>query len=110
MSGGGHLPAVGAGTVEPQSLIVGEKEGLVPLFIDARDIQRPAARKSELIAMVVRLGHALQVVEVEVGVQIRVAYVLVGNEVPVVGAGLGGKADHIAGAESVLGRKRVARY
>ena len=60
--------------------------------------------------MVVRLGHAVQVVEVEVGVQFRVADVFVGNEVVVVGAGLGGKADHIAGAPSVLGRKRVARY
>ena len=99
----GTCSAVGAGVVEPQSLIVGEKEGFVPLFIDARDIQRPAAGDSELIAMVVRLGDAVQIVEVEVGVQIRVAYVLVGNEMLVVGAGLGGKADHIAGAESVLG-------
>jgi hypothetical protein len=49
--------AVGEAAVEPQALIVGEKEGFVPLFIDARDVERPAAGDSELIAMVVNLGR-----------------------------------------------------
>jgi hypothetical protein len=55
--------------------------------------------------MVVGFGHAVQVVEVEVGVQFRIADVFVRNEVIVVGAGLGVKADHIAGTPPVLGRK-----
>src|SRR5581483_10187750 len=96
--------------VKPQSLIIGEKEGLITLLIDTGNVQRAAAGNSELIAVVVRLRHAVQIVEVKVGVQIRIANVLVGNEMVVMGAGLGGEAYHVSCAETVLGRKRVARY
>ena len=73
------------------------------MLIDARDIQRPAAGDSELVAMVVNSGQAVQIVEVKVGVQVLVAHVFVGQEMVVAGAGLGGNADRIAGAESVFG-------
>ena len=66
-----HLGTIRASAVEPQSLIVGEKEGFVPLFIDARDIQRAAACETELVAMIVKPWGCGQVIEVEVGVQLR---------------------------------------
>ena len=73
------------------------------MLIDAWDIQRAAAGDSELVAMVVNLWEAVQIVEVKVGVQVRVADVFVGKEMVVVRAGLGGNDDRIAGAEPVFG-------
>src|ERR1700677_2947276 len=58
--------------------------------------------------MVVRPGVAVQFVEVEVGIQILVSNVLVGNKMIVVGACFGGEGDRVAGAESVCSRKRIA--
>ena len=96
-------------------LVVTEDEGLVPLFIHARNVQRAAGCSANLVAAKlaevdagVDGAHAsawsLEVVE---GIEGVTGIKLVCRTVEVVRPRLGDHVDHVARAPSILSRKRV---
>ena len=61
----------------PMTLVVEEEECLVALLVDARDVHRASQGNTKLIAMGNRFREPVQVIEVVVRVEGRIAQIVV---------------------------------
>ena len=57
----------------PETFVCAEDESFVALFVEVRDINRAARRKSELVALKMWTREAVQIIEIVIRVEITIA-------------------------------------
>src|SRR5437868_11738254 len=89
------------------TLVVEEEECLVTLLVNARDVHRASQGNTKLIAMRNRFREPVQVIEIIVRVEGRIAKIVVCVSVQTAASRLGHNVDHISRAPAILCRERV---